>query len=327
MKVNPDRVLVLVPPGYKKDDESCWGHSAEVCCMYNNSRSILCRLRLRVALCMGHGEWEISQKLKNLDLNFYDVIIISQIIYPELIIKYVREKNPHCKLYYWMWDSVAFSGKAILYNSIKHWKKLNELRSRYNFEILSFDKSDCEKYNLIFHNQIIPVIKNLNIKINDKKSIYFCGYDKGRVLLLKKIGRIFLSYGLRPCFDIVPGKDGCVDNKGCESFIHKCDRKSYIDFLTSELSHGAILEIVQKGQQGITWRSIEAAVYRRKLITNFKDIKNYDFYNPQNIFVIGEDNYDNLVSFLASEFQEISPKIINQYCFDGWLASFVHEKD
>lgn len=41
---------------------------------------------------MGHGEWEISQELKNLDLNFYDVIIISQIIYPELIIKYVREK-------------------------------------------------------------------------------------------------------------------------------------------------------------------------------------------------------------------------------------------
>ena len=327
MKVNPDRVLVLVPPGYKKDDESCWGHSVEVCCMYNNSRSILCRLRLRVALCMGHGEWEISQELKNLDLNFYDVIIISQIIYPELIIKYVRGKNPHCKLYYWMWDSVAFSGKAILYNSIKHWKKLNELRSRYNFEILSFDKSDCEKYNLIFHNQIIPVIKNLNIKINDKKSIYFCGYDKGRVLLLKKIGRIFLSYGLRPCFDIVPGKDGCGDNKGCESFIHKCDRKSYIDFLTSELSHGAILEIVQKGQQGITWRSIEAAIYRRKLITNFKDIKNYNFYNPQNIFVIGEDNYDNLVSFLASEFQKFSPKIINHYCFDGWLASFVHEKD
>ena len=324
---NLDKILVLTTPGYQKKQESQWGESVKVCSMYTNNRSILYRLRLRIVLCLKHEKWEISQELKKLDLNFYDMIIISQVIYPELIIKYVRKRNNHCKLYYWMWDSVAFSGKAILYNGIKHWKKLNELRKRYNFEILSFDKSDCERYNLRFHNQIIPVIKNLDIKINDKKSIYFCGYDKGRVLLLKKLGRIFLSYGLRPCFDIVPGKDGYVDNKGCESFIHKCKSKSYLDFLTSELSHGAILEVVQSGQHGITWRPIEAAVYKRKLITNFKDIKNYDFYNPQNIFVIGEDNYDDLVSFLSSEFQEIPPKIIDQYCFDGWLASFVHEKD
>ena len=327
MKVNPDRVLVLVPPGYKKDDESCWGHSVEVCCMYNNSRSILCRLRLRVALCMGHGEWEISQELKNLDLNFYDVIIISQIIYPELIIKYVREKNPHCKLYYWMWDSVKFSGEAIAYNGAKHWKKLSKLRNKYNFKILSFDKSDCEQYNLIFHNQIIPVIEDLDIKIKDKKSIYFCGNDKGRAKVLKELGRIFLSYGLQPHFDIVPGKDGYVDNEGCESFIYKCKRKSYRDFLVSELSHGAILEIVQEGQHGITWRPIEAAFYNRKLITNFKDIINYDFYSPQNIFVIGKDNYDDLDSFLSGEFQNIPPEIINQYCFDGWMTSFISKKD
>lgn len=324
---NLDKILVLTAPGYQKNQESPWGKSVRVCSMYKNNRSILCRLRLRIALCLRHEKWEISQELKKMDLNFYDMIIISQVIYPELIIRYVRERNDHCKLYYWMWDSVAFSGKALLYDGAKHWKKLNELRNQCNFGILSFDKSDCERYNLIFHNQIIPIIKNLNVRISDKLSIYFCGYDKGRVLLLKKLGRIFLSYGLRPCFDIVPGKDGCVDNKGYDSFIHKCDRKSYINFLTSELSHGAILEIVQKGQHGITWRPIEAAVYKRKLITNFKDIKKYDFYNPQNIFVIGEDNYDNLVSFLSSEFQEIPPEIINQYCFDGWLDSFIHEKD
>lgn len=323
---NMNKILVLATPGYRKGQESQWGESVKVCSMYTDSRSILCRLKLRIALCFGHENWEISQELKSLDLNSYDMIIVSQVIYPELIIKYVRERNKHCKLYYWMWDSVAFSGKALLYNGVKHWKKLNKLRSRYNFEILSFDKSDCKKYNLIFHRQIIPVIKNLDVKIGDKYSIYFCGHDKGRVSLLKKLGHIFVSYGFKPHFDIVPGKDGYVDNKGCESFIHKCKSKSYLDFLTSELSHGAILEVVQSGQHGITWRPIEAAVYRRKLITNFKDIKNYDFYNPQNIFIIGEDNYNDLNIFLSSEFQEIPPEIINQYCFDGWLSLFMQKE-
>lgn len=323
---NMDKILVLTTPGYQKDQESRWGDSVSVCSMYRNNRSMLCRLRLRAALCLRHENWEISKELRNLNLNSYDMVIISQVIYPELIIKYVRERNNHCKLYYWMWDSVAFTGNALFYNGKKHWENLIKLRNQYDFEILSFDKSDCEKYNLIFHNQIIPIIKDLDVKICDKQSIYFCGYDKGRVSLLKELGRIFLSLGLKPHFDIVPGKDGYVDNKGYESYIHKCGRKSYLDFLTSELSHGAILEVVQSGQHGITWRPIEAAVYRRKLITNFKEIKNYDFYNPHNVFIIGEDNYNDLASFLSSEFHEISPEIINHYNFDGWLDFFMRKK-
>jgi hypothetical protein len=76
---NLDKILVLTTPGYQKKQESQWGESVKVCSMYTNNRNILYRLRLRIALCLKHEKWEISQELKKLDLNFYDMIIISQV--------------------------------------------------------------------------------------------------------------------------------------------------------------------------------------------------------------------------------------------------------
>ena len=66
---NMDKILVLTTPGYQKDQESRWGDSVSVCSMYRNNRSMLCRLRLRAALCLRHENWEISKELRNLDLN------------------------------------------------------------------------------------------------------------------------------------------------------------------------------------------------------------------------------------------------------------------
>lgn len=326
MKVNPDKVLVLVPPGYKKDDESCWGHSVEVCCMYNNSRSMNNRLKLRLSLFFGKTQWIMNADLANIDLDYFDVIIVNQVIYPELIIKYIRSKNNHCKLFYWLWDSVKYMGDAWCYNGKYHWNVLNNMRKKYNFDILSFDKEDCKKYHFIFHNQTIPIYNDLMREPIQYDSVYFCGHEKGRLPLLKKLGVEMLEKGLKPCFEIVPSiKLQNIDIKGYEHFISIVKRKSYRELVKEELSHKAILEIVQNGQNGLTWRAIEALIYKRKLITNYIDIKEYDFYNNSNIFIIGEDNFDKLPLFLGAGMEELSSEITNRYTFDGWLSSFLNK--
>ena len=87
-----------------------------------------------------------------------------------------------------------------------------------------------------------------------------------------------------------------------------------------------IIDIVQEGQEGLTWRPLEAMFYRKKLITNFKDIKEYDFYKKDNIFIIGEDDPSNIKNFVNTGYVDIPQNIIKKYTIDGWIENFINFK-
>lgn len=65
--------------------------------------------------------------------------------------------------------------------------------------------------------------------------------------------------------------------------------------------------------------------YKKKLLTNYLDIKNYDFYNKDNIFIIENDDEKKIDIFLKQSYQEISSEIIEQYLVDGWLKNFFYK--
>lgn len=67
---------------------------------------------------------------------------------------------------------------------------------------------------------------------------------------------------------------------------------------------------------------MEAIFLKKKLITNFRNIKTEKFYNPSNIFVIGEDNPEELESFINSPMKEIDSSLIEYYEFNNWINRF-----
>ena len=67
---------------------------------------------------------------------------------------------------------------------------------------------------------------------------------------------------------------------------------------------------------------MEALFLERKLITNKTDIKNYDFYNHDNIFILGEDNINEIKEFINKPYKKIDQDIIDYYDFDQWLNRF-----
>lgn len=83
----------------------------------------------------------------------------------------------------------------------------------------------------------------------------------------------------------------------------------------------AILDIVQDNQRGLTWRTVEALLLRKKLITTFKDVKKYDFYCKENVFIWGEDDIRALKTFIDSPYKVIDKDIVEQYTFAGWLKN------
>ena len=84
--------------------------------------------------------------------------------------------------------------------------------------------------------------------------------------------------------------------------------------------------MTRKDQTGLTLRALEALFFRKKIITDNQDIKKYDFYNENNIYVlenreneITKDEQKRIEKFLNKEFIEISEKIKNKYTLENWI--------
>ena len=67
---------------------------------------------------------------------------------------------------------------------------------------------------------------------------------------------------------------------------------------------------------------MESIFLKKKLITNNKNVKNFKFYNKNNIFIIGIDKWENLEEFLNKKYHDIDRKILEKYDFKNWLDRF-----
>ena len=84
------------------------------------------------------------------------------------------------------------------------------------------------------------------------------------------------------------------------------------------------LGVIEK-HQGLTFRVFEAIGYHKKIITNNPDIANYDFYNPQNILIINEQNISIPNEFLTSSYIPIPDQIIRKYTLETWVKTVFKE--
>ena len=80
-----------------------------------------------------------------------------------------------------------------------------------------------------------------------------------------------------------------------------------------------LLDISRKGQKGLSFRVFESAGLEKKLITTNADIKNYDFYNPNNILVIDEKKPNITLDFFSSEYEKIPESIFKKYTLEQWI--------
>lgn len=227
-------------------------------------------------------------------------IIIFDSAYTEALGKYLKNKN--ILVYFW--------------NPIRNTKKI--LSAKRWAQVYSFDKYDCEKFDV----QFSPMIYCKNVMINyDHKetySLFFLGAGKDRVDTLVKIYDELLYRIPNSCYIIV-GKNDIEEKQISEQFIFSEKRYSYYDYLKYISKSKILLDIPQKGQSGNTIRVVESLFFRKKLITTNANVKEYDFYDENNIFIIGIDEEDRLEEFILSPFKDINSSIIEKYDISKWV--------
>lgn len=81
----------------------------------------------------------------------------------------------------------------------------------------------------------------------------------------------------------------------------------------------AVLDIQHPKQSGLTMRTIEMIGMGKKLITTNKSIRNYPFYNEDNILIIDRNNIQIPKSFFESNFKAIDKEIIDDLRIESWL--------
>lgn len=189
-------------------------------------------------------------------------------------------------------------------------------------ELWSFDPEDCKKYQLKYNPPFLFFKKGmdfdkLKISENSLYDIYFLGRDKGRGEELVSVKKQLEAMGLDCEFHL-------VETKGVPPIAKELYREpiSYEESILKIADAKAVLDWNIEGQSGITQRPLECLFLKKKLITNNGFIKNYDFYDPENIFIWGEDDPKALCDWLARPYRKLPETVIAFYGVENWCKRF-----
>lgn len=238
-----------------------------------------------------------------------DVIIVFDSGNSHYVINYLHDKYPKKRLIFWYWNP---QDRTIPITRI----------DRQKCEVWSFEPRDCKMYNLKYNTQFYFAenVKRSEYSISSPcVDVLFVGADKNRKTLLNNIAKSLNSLGFSYIFYLVRSSKNNTNN----GKIKYKKPLSYPQVLSYIKKSGTIIDIVDNDLSGMTLRPLEALFWKKKLITNQKDILKMDFYNSSNIFIWGVDNKNRLFDFLTSEYDDTNGESFrNKYDFKQWIDRF-----
>lgn len=263
-------------------------------------------LHHKIGLMMGYkylwlGGWRNK-------LTDYKEIVIEDSIFDYYPLEYIRSNNSDIRIVCCFRNRV----KEHIDHSIVH-RQPEELRERYGCELWSYSQDDCDKYGMTKYNQFHLIPKELSEKEEPiEQDVYFIGEDKHRIGRLMDLKQKLEQKGLKAKIGVVadPHMQYTAEERKLITTA-----QPYQKVLENVLHSRCIIDIVGKVNYGMTYRSLEAAVLKKKLITNYVDIKDVDFYNKKNIFILGVDDETGLRDFVMSPFDSSINDKLEAYSF------------
>lgn len=89
----------------------------------------------------------------------------------------------------------------------------------------------------------------------------------------------------------------------------------------------AIVDIEHPQQRGLTMRTFETMGSHKKLITTNAQIRDYDFFNEDNICVVNRTDAQIPSGFLDSPFIPLVPELYRRYSIEGWVDEVLNLVD
>ncbi len=242
-------------------------------------------------------------------LSEYDRIILFDSSYSKQI-DYLVRKNCFingCYVYFWnkMHENPLFAKK-----------QLESIDAK--FKKYSYNKTDCQKYDIFYNSSFYypPKLENPKTLTED---VVFCGAVKrmSRLKELDAICAVFNAMKINTWIHVYGESEYQPKN-----FTLTKELIDYTSYLQMVLISRAILDIDVWKEKACSLRAMEALFFDKKYITNNVHIQEEGFYSPDNIFIIGKDNLNQLNDFIFSEVIPVDDAIKKYYHMDSWIRRF-----
>ena len=229
-----------------------------------------------------------------------DAVIVAEYTDPALILALSRIIPEGVARYIWLWNHKG--NKKIFANNLQTIHK-------HHFQVITYDELDAGKFGFGWHTQFFN-IKSFQqaASLQNNTFLYdffFVGYAKNRVEEIERIHSMLSAYACK-----------FVTVQTASDYI------PYSRYMEMAIQSRCIVEIVRTGDPSCTLRPLEAMSVRRKLLTNNPAVRNYSFYRPQNIFILGQDDLTSLSVFLHSPFEQLPSDIVDSFDVNSWVEIF-----
>lgn len=222
-------------------------------------------------------------------------------------LKWIQSKFPEAQINF-IYDNMVGKARNITPDSVPK-----------GIRVWTYDDYDSKKYH-------IRLTKNYWVNEDRKKpknkpeyDVFFVGKDKGRGEKLLELEKKLNGMGLKTKFIIT--KDGKL-SKEKPYYQQPISYDEVIDF---DAKSRAILNITMDNQEGVTMRDMESLLLGVKLITTNRNIRNKDLYNKNNVFILGEDNLDELPYFLNTESIDVWTGIKENHTFKAMIDELTQD--
>jgi hypothetical protein len=259
---------------------------------------------------------DIISKTKIIDYDFV-LFIKAEVITPK-ILKELRQHQQNAKFILYLWDS------------LEEYKSIKKLFPIFD-KILSFDMRDVDKYSFLHFRPLFYLDSYAQlpeIQIKNKNDVVFIGtshQDRYPVLIklrdycrLNNIKNYFFIY-LPDWRLYYLWKLFSKNFRKAKKSDFKLKPISKEEITTIVKNTICVIDIEKQIQSGLTMRALEVLGARRKLITTNATIKDYDFYNENNILIINRENPIISVEFIKKEYEKVAPEVYIKYSLEYWL--------
>jgi hypothetical protein len=188
-------------------------------------------------------------------------------------------------------------------------------------KVYSYEKKDVEDFNLNFISNFIYLKDTEKLNVSKTYDAFTIMSKDFRFNTLLKMAEYLQSINI-DCKFLVH-TDRKMSSDLVEYISERKNNQQVLDYLKDT---NIIVDIHKFGvQDGLTFRVFESLFFNKKLITTNTDIVTYDFYNPNNIFVIEDThNIDIPHAFFETDYIDISPEIYNKYHYTNWLKQILN---
>ncbi|MDE6301730.1 MAG: hypothetical protein K2M19_08440 [Muribaculaceae bacterium] len=217
-----------------------------------------------------------------------------------------------------LWDPL----RQVCHRSRRKMRHYPEIMKRIGVRVCTFDPEDARNYGLDYVGQTYRFPDETDARIQHVGGeVFFIGVDKRRAPKLNEIAAELENEGIGYRFKLLFDKHS---RHGQFPRLDACEITTPIPYSeVLNLTRGAdcLLDILQPGQTGLTWRVLEAVFFGKKLITDNLNVKNEPFYRPENIYIIDDpaQPWPDIRTFLAAPNVPVPDRIIKTYDIRHWI--------